>query len=317
LFASTNYSEWISNLKNRKLLVITEEFSEKESKGFSENQLSAYKYSIESYNRKLKEIMESFWQFNDSIRFLTWKEAMSIEKSTQKEYLIYYAVNYWSEHRISDQIVQRSLIYTPTIFSKNEKRDYPQYFTSFNLAEFEKLGKDKFIFSRSIANLWPLKGDMIFSAQFMQDMLESYQKNNNLISIQQRSNENDGVLKSAVLSFETEHIFGNSINVETLKNTYPYEFQILSHDSLISKMVRKENIVYLQIVPTFVSTIEAYRMSYDHILIHAKTGKIVSYIPPDGGILHATMGFGEYHKYVSAGIVNEYIGNRSKIYQKE
>ena len=100
--------------------------------------------------------------------------------------------------------------------------------------------------------------------------------------------------------------------IATKKATaHPYEFEIVSHDSLLYRIFNTQNVLYVEIVPRIVGTGEAFRLGYEHIVMNAQTGMIVAYVPVNSGILHATAGLARFDKYISQGSFAKYLQEKN------
>jgi hypothetical protein len=165
-----NVKELIAEIESRTLIVVLETTIKSKYDKLDYEGKVAYSKAVENYNRKMKEVTGKFWTMN-KVEFKNWDEVDSIFKKGSQDFILLFAGNY-SVTSSAKTMEQRGLIYYREIFSDNEKRNYRDFYTSYNLTFIENREKAQHILSRSITSLWPLKEDMIFVMQNFQCLLK-------------------------------------------------------------------------------------------------------------------------------------------------
>ncbi len=296
-------NETVEQLQNRTLVIILEAPQKSQLNKLKPDEQVSYNKAIEGYNRKIREVGDKFWELNSKKEFKTWDEVNVLIKSKAQGYLILYAGNYSVDPRMNDFMSQKGLDFSPEIFMASDKRDYRQFYTAFNLAYLESFKKGESIISRTVTNLWPLKEDMIFACQYIQSILFETKRTNMKMTVESIASSHNEQLADWVLLLKRDLLSDRVID----EKFYPYKLEIVSHDSLLAKIFDKQKVIYVEVVPQMVGTGEAYRLGYEHVLVNANTGMIVGYVPVSAGVLHATAGHGYHHKYISAGIFQQYL----------
>ena len=308
LFAG-NASELIAEIKGRTLVVVLESTIKPKYDKLKEEDKVAYSKAVENYNRKLREVTDSFWVINKKVEYKTWEQAEELIKSGSKSYLLLYAGNY-SVQPSAIEMIQKGLKFYPNIFADGDKREYMDYFTSYKLCFIEDFRKGKYLVARTISNIWPLKEDMVFAYQYIQCILKETERTGTSMDVQKAANSYNAELSNSTLYLKKD-ITDNSVNDATLRKYYSADSKIVSRDTLLASIMEKRNIVYVEVVPVWVGTGEANRLSYEHVAMNASKGVIVGYSAPNYGVLHATMGNGTFFKYVSVGSLEKYLSSHS------
>lgn len=305
-----NAADLIAEVEKRTLVIVLETTIKAKYDKLDADGQAAYTKAVNNYNRKLKEVAEKFWTVNSKIEFKTWDEVNALIKSGIDNSLLLYAGNYSIDPK-SITMLQKGLKFYPEIFVDNDTRNYRDYFTSFKLCFLDDFKKDKHIVSRTVTNIWPLKEDIVFAFQYIQCMLlETKRTDSGMDALKVAYNHNTS-LTTAKLVLRKE-ITDNGVNEVSIKKVYAYEGGVVHRDSLLAGIMRRDNIVYVEIVPILIGTGEAMRLTYEHILVNVKSGMVVGYLAPDYGVLHATMGHGTFHKFVSLGALEKYVSGADK-----
>lgn len=299
-------SETINGFRQKTLVVITEVVNAKTYAKLDDQGKGMYNRAVENYNRKIKEVSSSYWTINKNILYKTWSEAKALLKTNSNEYLVFYAGNYSVDPTRYTYLMQEGLIFYPEIYSESLKRTYNVSVTSYKLCYGADLKKDKAIATRTIANLWPLKEDMIFAFQCIQSLLLESEKADASLTLSDVAARNHKLLFNSTLLIKDEWMKSRLVT-EEVQAVYPFAFSIVNHDSLLSILETNGDYTYIEIVPEMIGTVEALRLGFEHILVNIKSGSIVSYITINWGILHATAGHGYHHKYVVPGIFSKYL----------
>jgi hypothetical protein len=123
------------------------------------------------------------------------------------------------------------------------------------------------------------------------------------------ASENFQKLKESTLLLKDLMLRKNQISSADLKSFYPFSSRITTHDSIHQSIFDNQDVVYVQITPQLKNDGDAYRLGYEHILMNAKTGIIVSYLRISTGIRN---------KYISLGILDKYVNiNIDKDYDRD
>lgn len=320
LSLTTAHSQHITNaireLKSKTLVVVLESTTKANLKRLDEDGKAAYEKSVANYNRKLKDVIASEWKFNAKIEYKTWSEINELINTNANEYLVFYAGNYSSTNsNMYDVMLQQGLDYSTQIFAQSDERTYKWSYTAFKLSKLKDVKQSKAIITRTIANLWPLKEDIFFVTQYMQSLLTESEKRNSQMDADKVAGYYVEQLKASTLLIKQNFKNSNLLDAD-IKLSYPYPFSVVDHDSLLSLILTKGPFVYIEIVPQLVATGEAQRLGYEHVLMNAATGNIVSYIPVNTTVLHFTAGHGYHHKYISKGIFEKYLSINRAIPEK-
>lgn len=310
--AISDVKESLLMLKSRTLIVVLENPTNYNLKSLSPDAEAAYKQAVENYNRKIKDIIGSTWKFNAKVEFLTWEATNEIIKKNQAECLLLYAGNYSINPIMYDVLERQGLDFDQDIFSRNAARNYKWNYTAYKICKIEDFKKNKPIVTRTITNLWPLKEDIFFAVNYIHTLLQESYERNQLMSAETVASLYLNELKSHTLLIK-HTLMNNALDEREIKEEYPYAFKVVENDTLLSQLSQRSNIVFIEIVPQMVSTGEALRLGYEHILMSASTGHIISYIPVNAAILHATAGNGYHHKYISKGIFSKYLESKLKV----
>lgn len=250
-------------------------------------------------------MIEKHWKLNTKIEYKTWAEAKAIPLKSQDAYLILFACRQSTNIKYSD-FLDYGLHYYNKIYIDNEKRNYVDFITMYKLSKLESW-KTNAVVTRTIMNIWPLKEDILFSVQYIQCLLNESKRLNvqadNILIMK----ENYQLLKNSTLLLNYFMLQKKEITSEQIKGVYPFNYKIATPDSLLQSIFNNQDIVYIEITPQLISTGEAYRLGYEHVLMHAKTGMLVRYVDISTGVLHATAGLGYHHKYITLGIFKDYI----------
>jgi hypothetical protein len=300
-------SAGVSALQQRTLVVVIESVTKSGLSGLNAEEQQSYQKAVENYNRKLKEVIERFWKLNAKTEFKTWDEVNEMIKQKRENALLLYAGNYPNDPTLIDAMIHQGLTWTPNIYKESQQRRYLAFYTAFNICELENFKKHKIIFSRTIANIWPLKEDMIFSCQYFTSLLSESKRLDKTLNVNDVALLHHDEIKSSTLLLNQDFLDEGVVLSGDKLVAYPYSVKSAEHDSILVALIEQRNVVYVEITPQMVGTGEAVRLGYEHVLINAATGMIVAYVPVDGGILHATMGHANYHKYISTGVLSKYL----------
>lgn len=302
---ASNAEDLVAAIEKRTLIIVIETTIKSKYDKLDDDGKAAYLKGVENYNRKLTEVAEKFWLLNKNVEYKTWEEVNVLSKSAADHYVMLYAGNY-SIQPSAITMIQKGLKFYPEIFADNDTRNYRDFYTSFKLCFLEDFKKDKYIIARTVANIWPLKEDIIFAFQYLQCILNETKRTNAGADASKVANTYNSELSKSKLYLKKD-ITDNGVNETSIKKVYAYEGMVVNRDTLLSAMMRKDNIAYVEIVPVWVGTGESMRVSYEHIIMNVKTGLVIGYLEPNYAVLHATMGHGTFHKFVSIGALEKYV----------
>ena len=304
-----NVKELIAEIESRTLIVVLETTIKLKYDKLDYEGKVAYSKAVENYNRKMKEVADSFGVVNGNIDFKTWEQVDELIKSGSKSYLLLYAGNY-SSAPSAIGMIQKGLKYYPNIFGDSDKREYLDYFTAYKLCFIEDFKKDKYLVERSVASIWPLKEDMVFAFQYIQCMISETKRTETAMNVQKVANNYNAELSQSIL-FLKKDFTENGVNDVVVKKFYAPESTVVNRDTLLAAIMKKRNVIYIEVVPVWVGTGEAKRLTYEHVIMNAYSGMVVGYLPPNYGVLHATMGNGTFFKYVTVGSLEKYLSSSS------
>ncbi|MFN8309602.1 MAG: hypothetical protein U0T73_06535 [Chitinophagales bacterium] len=307
LFAGS-FKEKMERYRKQTLIVILESPRRDIPKKWTAATQEAYLKSIDNYNRSIRQVVDSFWVFNQKVEYKTWAEVEPLIRNHSEDYLLLYSGNFPNNQAYFEKMERKGLNFFPDLYKINEKRDYFEYFTGFCLDRCSKFGSSEHLAQRTIANLWPLKEDIAFAVQFMQLSLMQSLEHGYELSTLDLAKFSKGSLFHSVLMIKSDLLYQSGLQPEDVKSFYADSFEVVSYNTLVNSIFSKSNICYIEITPAIVSTGEAYRLTYEHFVMNAATGELVAYVPANRGILHATQGIGNYHKFLSAGIFADYVG---------
>jgi len=239
----------MEKMKNRKMLVLVEQPEEeiiarleKADKGL----IAIYKERLETYNSNLKTALQTFWTFQEDVKFVSIEEIKEIKKSKSKEYTVIFttSISYSGStaHDIdwSDDLIKASMV---------DYHKYTQFGTiALAVALIEDYG-ERTITSMPSNRYLPTKTEMACMVYTMNSILlgEIGPPQITLKDI----DKNCPGLKTKTLLINKSNL-SDQLSEEKLKSIYPYGLRVLD-DKEIDELVfsKTPGIAYLYAYPIY------------------------------------------------------------------
>ncbi len=284
--------EEIEDLKNRKLIVVTEveneKVVEKLKKLHKEAALPAYKAALDEYNANLKVAIETFWPYETEIVYKTWEQAKALQKAKSEEYGVIYAFNRETNvvFNVSDSDPGLDWNYYDLKEGdiKSQKADWSSStYIRIDLIENIKNTKKLPIIEIGLPHVFPQKSDLTFGLQYCAWYMENRLKDAKAKDMRDMAEENAKLLKEMTVVIR-ESDLDKDLTKNDIKALYKFPFELVSdaqYDSIIlAKTVGKP---YLIISPQFTSVNGTYTVLYSYLVMDPSNGEVMDIIYPGGG----------------------------------
>ena len=167
----------IEALQSRKLIVITEQYSDKVLKKLQKknhsDKIALYEAAIDNYNANMKKIVEKFWTFSkNGVEYKTYAEANDLRKSDSKDYAVLYCVSAEMSAFSSGFDEGDGLNWTWDITDPSKDRDYFDGFAEMKVSDAGR-PKDKPIFYVVLTDNFPTVTSLVngmFTLQAYMDL---------------------------------------------------------------------------------------------------------------------------------------------------
>ncbi|MFT6716053.1 MAG: hypothetical protein ACJA0Q_000682 [Saprospiraceae bacterium] len=251
----------IKKFKSRPILVVLETENSEYSKFF---------------NKTIKEIFKKYWTLNDSVMFMEKGIYKTKRRGGQRG---------WAVVEFSEDAFYKSELEGWSSSSYDYRYriwHWQACAMMFSLVEdHDKIYN--FIHRETLPNMFPSKGDLIYSLQMTQNLFK-----NKLNNISRKDNKkqiqlNSKFLKNKTLLIDSSELHKN-LTIEKLKKAYPYPMELVGYDQIQKAIVNNDSsYAYIQIVPTTYPLFESSTTNefivtsygFGHRIVGAKNGTVL------------------------------------------
>jgi hypothetical protein len=234
----------VQEIKNRTLLVVTEEPNPKLTAKLSAAALDSYNKDIEDYNKNIKAAVTLCWKFNDKIDYKTRGEVDKLCKSKSKDYA-YVDYNYFTVN------CANAASYKATLGLKDSTTggialvggDYIATEMDICLTEDGPLAVP--VFGVRMGSPFPNEADLVYGLKSIQLQLgyklagTKDNEINNMVKV------NGKLLQNMTLLVDKNN---TDLKIEEIKKAYPYPVQLVSKEKIDQALLTSNDTVAFVIV---------------------------------------------------------------------
>ncbi len=276
--------EEIEAMKNRKLVIMTQDENEKvieklKKKGYSDK-TDDYKQALDDYNKVMEESVLNIWPFHDEAELMTYDELRALSKNKSEKYVVIFVVNvdvtqtYMNGKYETHYDIDYKLDWTyrdakNEDFDKEEKSSGNE-FSMLRVALIEDFLKTP-IAQISLPNKFPTKSDIAFGLDYCTWYMNQRLNDQKAKDMRDILKDNPKKIPDYTLAICADDL-SSKVPASKVKLVYPHPQEVVTQEEM-DEIILNRSAGYAYLVVLFGTA----------VITDAKTGEILDVADGFGG----------------------------------